>query len=72
MGDVLVLLGIVHAKESSREESKKEYVFRSRCTIQGKVCSLITNRGSCTSVALIHLVNKLKLPTVTTLLTSTA
>ena len=42
---------ILHAKESSKDESQWEHIFHSRCTIQGKVCSLIIDGGSCTNVA---------------------
>jgi len=55
---------ILHAKESSKDESQWEHIFHSRCTIQGKVCSLIIDGGSCTNVASTQLVNKLSLPTI--------
>ena len=56
---MLVLQRILHA-----EESQREHIFYSRCTIQGKVCSLIIDGGSCTNVASTHLVSKLSLPTI--------
>ena len=59
VGELLVLQRILHAKE----ESQREHIFHSRCTIQGKVCSFIVDRGSCTNVASTQLVSKLNLPT---------
>jgi len=47
----------------SKGESQREHIFHSRCTIQGKVCSLIIDGGSYTNVASVHLIKKLKLPT---------
>jgi len=64
VGELRVLQRILHVKDSSKEQSQQEYIFHSRCTIQGKVCSLIIDRGSCTNVASTQLVNKLSLPTV--------
>ncbi|XP_074278648.1 uncharacterized protein LOC141602243 [Silene latifolia] len=38
-------------------------IFRSRCTVQGRVCNLIIDGGSCTNVASTIMVSKLCLPT---------
>ncbi|XP_074298781.1 uncharacterized protein LOC141629719 [Silene latifolia] len=38
-------------------------IFRSRCTVQGRVCNLIIDEGSCTNVASTIMVSKLSLPT---------
>ena len=67
-GELLVLQRILHAKESLKEENKREHIFHSRCTVQGKVCSLIIDGGSCTNVASTHLVSKLGLSTIPHLL----
>jgi len=64
VGEILVLQRILHAKESLKVESQREHIFHSQCTIQGKVCSLIIDRGSCTNVASTQLVSKLSLPTI--------
>ena len=64
VGELLILQRILHAKESSREENQREHIFYSQCTIQGKVCSVIIDMGSCTSVASTHLVDNHSLPTV--------
>ena len=61
VGELLVLQRILHAKESSKEENQREHIFHSRCTIQGKVCSLIIDD---TNVASTHLVRKLGLNTI--------
>jgi len=62
--EFLILKSVLHTMEIPREENRKELIFHSWCTIQGKVCSLIINGGSCSNVALSHLIDKLKLPTV--------
>lgn len=41
---------------------QRESIFHTRCTIEGKVCTLIIHRGSCTNVAAQTMVDKLKLP----------
>ena len=64
MGELFVLQSILHVIEGSREESQREHIFHSQCATQGKVCSLIIDKGSCTNVASTHLINKLKLPTI--------
>jgi len=33
VGELLVLQSILRARESSREEKQREYIFHSRCTI---------------------------------------
>ncbi|XP_074288819.1 uncharacterized protein LOC141613974 [Silene latifolia] len=38
-------------------------IFRSRCTVQERVCNLIIDGGSCTNVASTIMVSKLSLPT---------
>ncbi|XP_074315398.1 uncharacterized protein LOC141651593 [Silene latifolia] len=42
---------------------QRQQLFRSRCTIGGKVCNLIIDGGSCTNVASSVLVEKLSLTT---------
>jgi len=54
VGELLVLQRILHVKEGGREDNQREHILHSRCTIQGKVCSLIIDRGSCTNVASSH------------------
>jgi len=64
VGEVLVLQRILHAKEGLKEENQREHIFHSRCTVQGKVCSLIIDGASCTNVSSTHLVSKLALTTI--------
>jgi len=64
VGKLLIPQRIFHPKESSKEERQREHIFYSRCTIKGKVYSLIIHGGSCTNVASTHLVDKLSLPTL--------
>jgi len=49
------------AKE--KESNQMEYLFHTRCLVQGKVCSLIIDGGSCTNVASTRLVYKMELKT---------
>ncbi|KAI4353626.1 hypothetical protein L6164_002559 [Bauhinia variegata] len=55
------LLGSQVKKEE--DASQRENIFHTRCLIQGKVCSLIIDGGSCTNVASTRLVSKLNLET---------
>ncbi|XP_074304891.1 uncharacterized protein LOC141639743 [Silene latifolia] len=57
----MVLRRVVHTQ--SLEESQRQQIFQSRCTIQGRVCHLIIDGGSCANVASTTLIEKLKLPT---------
>jgi len=41
MRELLILQRILYAKATAKEESQRKHIFHSRCTIQGKVCSLI-------------------------------
>jgi len=47
-------------KDSNWEE-RRETIFHTRCTINGCVCSLIVNGGSCANVTSTTLVEKLQL-----------
>jgi hypothetical protein len=49
------------AKEE--ESNQMETLFHTRCLVQGKVCSLIIDGGSCNNVASTRLVSKLELET---------
>ena len=51
----------VQAKEE--DEVQRENIFHTRCHVQNKVCSVIFDGGSCTSVANTTLVEKLGLST---------
>ncbi|KAJ9563958.1 hypothetical protein OSB04_009118 [Centaurea solstitialis] len=58
-GELLVIRRSLHAKEVDPNDEQREQIFHSRCTIKGKVCSLIIDSGSCTNVASTNLINKL-------------
>ena len=59
-GDLLVLRRTLSSLKGSQDE-QRENIFHSRCTIKGKVCSLIIDSGSCTNVASSSMVEKLQL-----------
>ena len=40
---------------------QREAIFHTRCTVEGKVCSLIIDGGSCANVASKTMVDKVKL-----------
>ena len=62
-GELLVIRRALHAKEVDPNNEQREQIFHSRCTIKGKICSLIIDSGSCTNVASTTLINKLSIPT---------
>ncbi|XP_074303264.1 uncharacterized protein LOC141637716 [Silene latifolia] len=62
-GHNLVLWGVMHSQQQPLEEDQRSLIFRSRCTIQGRVCNVIIDGGSCTNVASVTMVNKLNLET---------
>ena len=45
------------------DDNQRENIFHTRCVINGKLCSLIIDGGSCTNVASSRLVSKLNLDT---------
>ena len=63
-GELLVLRRTLSNLKGDQED-QRENIFHSRCTIQGKVCSLIIDGGSCANVASSTMVDKLKLSTIT-------
>ena len=60
-GELLVVRKVLSGLASQHELEQREAIFHSRCTIGGKVCSLIIDGGSCTNVASQSMVAKLKL-----------
>jgi len=59
-GELLVLRRAMSALKSEKEE-QRENIFHPRCIVQGKVCSLIIDGGSCTNMASSSMVGKLGL-----------
>ncbi|RDX93856.1 hypothetical protein CR513_23828, partial [Mucuna pruriens] len=52
----------IYPKEDGDME-QREHIFHTRCLVQGKLCSMIIDGGSCTNVASTILVEKIKLQT---------
>ncbi|KAI4330434.1 hypothetical protein MLD38_028724 [Melastoma candidum] len=46
----------------TREENQREIIFHIKCTVEGKVCLVIVDSGSCTNAMSRTMVEKLKLP----------
>jgi len=63
-GELLVLRKALSSQKGDLEE-QRENIFHTRCTVQGKVCSLIIVRGSCANVASLSMVEKLGLQATT-------
>jgi len=59
-GELLVLRRAMSSLKVEKEEQRENIVY-SRCTIQGKVWSLIIDGGSCANVASSSMVEKLDL-----------
>ena len=53
-GEMLVIRTTMSELKGDKEE-QRENIFHSRCTDQGKVCSLIIDGGSCATVSYTHL-----------------
>ena len=49
-GELLVLRRAMSGLKSDKEE-QRENIFHSRCTVQGKVCSLIIDEWSCANIS---------------------
>ncbi|XP_074278615.1 uncharacterized protein LOC141602208 [Silene latifolia] len=62
-GHSLFLWRVMHSQQAPLEADQRSMIFRSRCTVQGRVCNLIIDGGSCTNVASTTMVSKLGLPT---------
>ena len=60
-GELLMIRRVFNTMVSTEEVSQRENIFHTRCTIQGKVCSLIIDGGSCANVASSYMVDKLGL-----------
>ena len=60
-GEMLVIRRALSGIASQNDMEQRENIFHTRCTVKGKVCSLIIDGGSCANVASNTLVEKLKL-----------
>lgn len=62
-GDVLMIRRLLGTQVKEHEESQRENIFHSRCLVQGNVCTLIIDGGSCANVVSTRVVSKLNLGT---------
>src|SRR5690606_10473847 len=62
-GRILVARRLISLQSKTEETEQRENVFYTRCLVQGKVCSLIIDGGSCVNVASEAMVKKLGLTT---------
>jgi len=60
-GELLVIRRALSGLASHDELEQRKSIFHTRCTMGGKVCSLIIDRRSCANVASQTMVDKLKL-----------
>ncbi|KAL0313444.1 UNVERIFIED_CONTAM: Retrovirus-related Pol polyprotein from transposon.6 [Sesamum radiatum] len=63
-GEALVTRRALSAQMLEKDNCQRENLFHTRCQVQGKVCSMIIDGGSCCNVASTELVQKLSLPTI--------
>ncbi|XP_073037004.1 uncharacterized protein [Primulina eburnea] len=64
VGEALVTRRIMSTQVKEEETNQRENLFHTRCFVNGKVCNLIIDGGSCTNVASLEMVEKLSLPTL--------
>ena len=62
-GDMLMVRRLLGSQMQPLNDTRRENIFHTRCTINGKLCSLIVDGGSCTNVTSYRLVSKLNLDT---------
>jgi len=60
-GELLVIRMALSGLASEDGLDQRETIFHTRCTVQGKLCSLIIDGGSCANVVSQSMVDKLKL-----------
>ena len=62
-GEMLIVKRSLSA-QSSIGEPQRENLFHTRCYVNGRVCSVVIDGGSCTNVASTLMIKKLSLPTL--------
>ena len=60
-GELLVIRRTLSGQRGSSQDEQRENIFHTRCTVNGRVCSLIVDSGSCANVASTTMVEKLQL-----------
>ena len=63
-GELLVLRRVL-SNQRGVKDKQRENIFHTRCTVQGKVCCLIIDGGSCANVVSLSLIEKIGLQTMT-------
>ena len=62
-GELLVLRRALSGHKVPNREEQHENIFHTQCTVNGRVCLLIIDGGSCVNVASTTMVEKLQLKT---------
>ena len=60
---MLMVRRLLGSQMQPLDDTQRENIFHTRCTINGKICTLIVEGGSCTNVTSSRLVSKLNLDT---------
>jgi len=63
-GELPVLRRVLSNHKGEKDE-QRENIFHSSCTVNGKVCYLIINGGSCANVVFLSMIEELGLQTMT-------
>jgi hypothetical protein len=63
MRELLMLRRMFGNQVKEEDTTQRENLFQTRCLVQGKVCALIIDGGSCSNFASTRLVSKLNLDT---------
>ena len=62
-GDMLMVRRLLGSQMQLLDDNQRENIFNTKCIINGKLCYLIVDEGSCTNVASSRSVSKLNLDT---------
>lgn len=62
-GDLFMVRRLLGTQPKEQDDSQRGSIFQSRCLIQGKICSLIIDGGSCVNIVSSRLILKLNLVT---------
>jgi len=61
----LLVFRRVPSNQRGVKDEQRENIFHTRCTVQGKACSLIIDGGSCANVVSLSMIEKLGLQIMT-------
>ncbi|XP_019432645.1 PREDICTED: uncharacterized protein LOC109339632, partial [Lupinus angustifolius] len=62
-GDLFMVRRLLGSQIKEEDASQRENIFHTRCIVDGKLCSLIIDSGSCANVVSARLMSKLNLVT---------